>query len=405
MQTQPRPSQRVAKQDMLDRVREIAPMIASRALKTGQQRVIPKDIIVKLKELQVFDVLIPRGAGGLELEVSAFSSISRELGYACGSTAWVFAVLAESGWIAASFPAEAQEQLWAKGERPLICASILPTGKAIRVDGGYLVSGTWQYLSGSDFADWVILSVNADDDDGMSTVIDVLVPKGEVRFLDDWHVTGMSATGSNGCVADQLFVPDCRTIFHSSLFDGSSPGGKLHPNFKLGSAPRNFITSFALSPVIVGLASRALDIVKKNLSDGAGSPATAEWAATQSRFADAFMEVETANSILTRYQQQIDQALEAGLTVTTADATHNRIAASYMVRQAKQAIDRLVGISGSRWVRDSDLLQLIWRDASVIATHRSMSWDINSIPFCNAHGVSRTVQTSLQLSPVFNAPR
>jgi 3-hydroxy-9,10-secoandrosta-1,3,5(10)-triene-9,17-dione monooxygenase len=188
---------RILKDDLLPRVDALLPGIAARAAKTDRDRRVPDETIAELTKAELLNVLLPTSLDGLEADFSVFSAITHRLAAACGSTAWVYVVLAETAWIAALFPKKAQDEAWERAADPVFCASIVPFGKATKVDGGYRIDGRWSYLSGSDHASWVVLSATADQETGQGNIVDVLVRKSEIEMLDDWHVLGLAGTASN----------------------------------------------------------------------------------------------------------------------------------------------------------------------------------------------------------------
>ena len=379
---------RILKDDLLQRVDALLPGIAARAAKTDGDRRVPDETIAELKKAELLNVLLPTRLGGLEVDFSVFSTITHRLAAACGSTAWVYAVLAETAWIAALFPKKAQDEAWERTADPVFCASIVPFGKATKVDGGYRIDGRWSYLSGSDHASWVVLSATADQETGQGNVVDVLVRKSEIEMLDDWHVLGLAGTASNGAVVKDLFVPEWRSIPHASLMNGSAPGREVHPDYLLGRVPRGFVTAFSLSPVIVGLATRALQLSTELLRNP-GVASLPDWAPVQARFCEAAMEVDLANMILSTFGPRNDQLLRSGRDITERDIAHTRLSASYMIRLAKQAIEKLTYINGSKWLYDSSPLQTIFRDAAAAATHRSANWEMASLAYCASLGLGR----------------
>lgn len=101
------------------------------------------------------------------------------------------------------------------GENPdaLVAGGINPTGKAVAVDGGYLVGGRWAFGSGIRHADWVY--GNCMIYDGERTRLDatgkpearlMLFPVNDCVIHDTWHVGGLRGTGSNDFSVSDLFV-------------------------------------------------------------------------------------------------------------------------------------------------------------------------------------------------------
>ena len=101
------------------------------------------------------------------------------------------------------------------------------------------------------------------------------------------------------------------------------------------------------------------------------------------------MEVDLANMILSTFGPRNDQLLRSGRDITERDIAHTRLSASYMIRLAKQAIEKLTYINGSKWLYDSSPLQTIFRDAAAAATHRSANWEMASLAYCASLGLGR----------------
>ncbi|MBV8508851.1 MAG: acyl-CoA dehydrogenase family protein, partial [Xanthobacteraceae bacterium] len=177
--------------DLLERARKLVPALRERAARTDAERKVPPESIAELRAAGLLDVLLPRALGGSEVDFSVFSAITRLLATGCGSTAWVYAILTETAWIAALFPLKAQEEVW-EDRAAMFCASVIPYGKAHKVEGGYRISGRWQYLSGSDYATWVVLNANSESEGQVG----MLVRRSELQMIDDWHVLGLAGTGS-----------------------------------------------------------------------------------------------------------------------------------------------------------------------------------------------------------------
>jgi 3-hydroxy-9,10-secoandrosta-1,3,5(10)-triene-9,17-dione monooxygenase len=51
-----------------------------------------------------------------------------------------------------------------------------------------------------------------------------LVPVSELKQEDTWYCAGLSATGSNTAVLDDVFVPEHRSVSFSTLRDAAFAG-------------------------------------------------------------------------------------------------------------------------------------------------------------------------------------
>jgi alkylation response protein AidB-like acyl-CoA dehydrogenase len=215
-----------------------------------------------------------------------------------------------------------------------------------------------------------------------------LVRRDELQTVDDWYVLGLAGTGSRTLVADNVHVPAHRTITQNDMLAGSAPGRELHSDYSMFRSPRRYLTAFSLSPVLVGLAERALAIVieaaRAKITAGLSS---AELDVLQLGIAEAAAEVETARVIFDRYVRDADECLAAGHAITDVDVQKNRMMASQMVRIARNAIDRLCVSSGSGWIFDNHALNIIFRDAIAGATHRAMNFDANARNYLRSLGL------------------
>ena len=284
---------------VLDRARALVPVLAARAADTERLRRVPDETIADFHRSGLFRVLQPKRFGGHELDFAVFATITRELARGCASSAWVYCVIEELFWVLACFPEEAQTEIWGEDPAALACAALLPTGTGVKDGDGYRVNGEWGFLSGSDHAAWVFLTAACDDGKGGREIRNFFVRASEVQFIDDWHVIGLAGTGSKSCKVDNLYVPAHRSVRYDDLLGGTAPGRRVHPQYSLCRAPRRYLTTFSITPVLVGLANRALELTTDMLRSRVHSGAMPnEFEVVQQKVAESAAEVATANLIL-----------------------------------------------------------------------------------------------------------
>jgi 3-hydroxy-9,10-secoandrosta-1,3,5(10)-triene-9,17-dione monooxygenase len=381
---------------VLDRARALVPVLAARAAETERNRRVPDETIADFHRAGLFGVMRPRRFGGLELDFGTFASITRELARGCASSAWVYAVVEELAWVLATFPEAAQQEIWGENPKALACAAIVPTGSGARDGDGYRLNGDWHYLSGSHHADWVFLTATCDNGSGGRELRNFFVRAGEVAFVDDWRVMGLAGTGSRSVKVDNVFVPAHRSVRFDDIVGGTAPGRLVHPQYALLRGPRRYLTAFSITPVIVGLANRAIDLTRDMLTSRlhAGAPPD-DFEVVQQKLAESAAEVETANMIFDTCLRKNVEALAAGAQIGAAEIAHNRLMASYMMRLSRQAVERLCSIHGSRWVFDGHPMQAILRDTLAGATHRSYNWESVAREYAQSIGIARGAGTPI----------
>ena len=259
-----------AKSVVLERASALVPVLAARSAETEATRRVPDETIADFHRAGLFRVMQPARFGGLELDFGVFASITRELARGCGSSAGVYAVVEELFWVLATFPEEAQQEI-REDPNALACASVVPTGSAVKDGDGYRLNGDWHFLSGSDHATWVFLTAACDDGKGGRELRNFFVRRSELQVIDDWQVMVLAGTGTRA--SRRTACSRRRTAGrYDDILNGTALGVRMHPGYRLCRAPRRYLTAFSISPVILGLATRALDITTDMLRSGS-SPA------------------------------------------------------------------------------------------------------------------------------------
>ncbi|WP_437963873.1 hypothetical protein WMF04_29610 [Sorangium sp. So ce260] len=103
-------------------------------------------------------LLTPRAFGGHELSLDAFADVTMEIARADGSSGWCFSFLNIHSWLLATFPVEAQRDVWLENPDAALANVNVPAGKVVREEGGYRLSGDWPWASGIHHCDWAMLA-------------------------------------------------------------------------------------------------------------------------------------------------------------------------------------------------------------------------------------------------------
>ena len=110
--------------------------------------------------------------------------------------------------MAGFWPLQAQEELFADGPDVLFSSSLTPgTSKTEPVNGGYRLTGRWEFSSGCDSASWLILGAA-----GIGERTWMLVPRQDFDIVETWLVKGVRGTGTKDIVSEVAVVPSHRVL-------------------------------------------------------------------------------------------------------------------------------------------------------------------------------------------------
>src|SRR5215813_9012566 len=142
--------------DLLTRARAIAALARERAQQTEADRRVGDDMIERMRQADLFRIMQPRSHGGFEYGFDVFAQVVAAIAGGCGSTGWVYGLLASHQWLIACFPQAATEEVW-RDRTALAAGTYAQVAQADLVDGGYVVTGSGGFCSGCDNAQWQFL--------------------------------------------------------------------------------------------------------------------------------------------------------------------------------------------------------------------------------------------------------
>ncbi len=250
----------------------LAEQFAANAARHDRDDSFVADNYATLKQQGFFKAHVPQELGGGGATYREICGIIRTLAQGCGSTALAFSMhthpVALAVWRLQNENAPTQGLLRRIAAEDLVMLTsggsdwLTGTGKAVRVDGGYRISGRKIFASGSPAGDLMMTGAVFDDPEAGPTVLHFGLPmKADgVRILDTWRVMGMRGTASNDVELDQVFIPD-------AAISGRRPQGKWHPLFHMISMLAFPIVYSAYLGVAEGARAIALDRARRRAGD------------------------------------------------------------------------------------------------------------------------------------------
>ncbi|MGB9117057.1 acyl-CoA dehydrogenase family protein [Bradyrhizobium sp.] len=365
---------------MVTRARAMIPRLRDRASRTEELRRLPPETERDLHEAGLFRIVQPKRVGGSELDYVGLVDCADAIGQADASVAWNFANLSSHHWMLAMFDKRAQDLVWGRDPNALIASSfIFPAGRARKVDGGYLLRGSWPFSSGVDSSEWNMLAsvVSSDDEaDGIEYRI-FLLNKSDYRIKDTWNATGLRGTGSNDVDVDDAFVAEPMTVAVNDLAGGPTPGSAVNPN-ALYALPVFSLFPYVLSGVALGNAQACLDDyvdLARHRASTYNRAKLGDLQTTQIKIAEASSKIDAARLIMRSTCIEAMAEARRGYIPDIAAKTRARRDGAYSVNLCTEAVSLLFAASGARGLYTSGALQRQFRDAHAINSHIAFNFD------------------------------
>ena len=203
-------------QDWLACARSLTSRLSEAGPQIDATKALPQDILEALFDAKLFRMFLPHSLGGAELDLPTFFQVIHALAQGDASAAWSVAQSNGCAMSAAYMEPSAARDLFS--DVRAVLAWGFPAGpcKAIPVDGGWRVTGTWGFGSGSRHATWLGGHCQVVDrqgnamkrEDGSPLERTALMRRAAVTIIDDqWNVIGLRGTGSDTYAVTDLFVP------------------------------------------------------------------------------------------------------------------------------------------------------------------------------------------------------
>jgi alkylation response protein AidB-like acyl-CoA dehydrogenase len=249
------------------RAKALAPAIAAACAAIESGRCIPEPLLERLHQSGLFRLLLPLSVGGEQTDPASYAAAIEELARHDASVAWNVYVANSAALIAAYLDVEAAHTIFA--DRGALIAWGPPNGaRALAVEGGYQVSGTWQFASGCRHATWLGAHCPVVDADGSlrlgaagrPAVRTLLFARREATLTYTWDAIGLCGTGSESYAVRELFVPEAfscsREEPHSRREAGPLYAFTMQGLYAVGAAGVALGVARAMLDAFVDLAQR-----------------------------------------------------------------------------------------------------------------------------------------------------
>jgi alkylation response protein AidB-like acyl-CoA dehydrogenase len=353
-------------------------LVRAEAAESERLRTLSPRIVEEMWATGLMSALNPTAAGGIEPSFQEMIDTWIEMAWQDGSFGWVGIANLPSTFAAATYlPDEGFAEIFTKNDnRVTIGDQYFPNGQGAVVEGGYRLSGAWNFGSGTGHAAYIGAGFFPMDNGEMRWVSEgipdmrvAFLPREEVTFTDGWHVQGLKGTGSYDYNVGDVFVPDYRTIplFAREPVRGGSATSRMglmpitaagHASFALGVAKSMLDDVEELAATKVRMSDMATLANRQTFQKGLAHHVAA-WRAARLLVLDSFAAAEAV--------------VEAGTDLTPRLRADMRLAAVYATDTAREAAEWAHLAAGTTAIREGSRLERAFRDIYTGTQHAFVS--------------------------------
>ena len=356
--------------EVIARAEAVRPAVAAASDEIEQQRRLPSALLDKLHEAELFRLLLPRSANGIETDPVTFFHVIETIARADASTAWCLSQAGGCAMSAAYLDLPVARAIFGSDPRAVLAWGPGPKVRAIECEGGYRVTGVWAFASGGRHATWLgahcpIFKSDGSprlEANGRQTERTMLVRDEEVAWTDIWNTVGLRGTASDQFTLNDFFV----RADHSITREFDRECRENGPLYRMGNGT---CYQIGFSGVACGIARASLDcfldLARRKVIRGGKRPIS-ENAVVQSGLAQAEVNLRAARGFVLQSMAEIWKHLCAGAMITVEQRMTVRMAATNAIHRACEAVDFAYHASGATSIFDNHPLERRFRDIHTV---------------------------------------
>jgi alkylation response protein AidB-like acyl-CoA dehydrogenase len=333
--------------------------VREHAAEGEEQRRLPAPTLDALVSAGLMRMCVPAAYGGPEADPLTVLEAIEAVAHADGAAGWCSMIASTTSSLAVFVAPDVAAELYA--DPAVVTGGVFAPNGTGHVDGdAVIVTGRWQWGSGTQHCRWIVGGVMCDDGTFRICWFDAA----DVTFHDTWYASGLRGTGSLDFSVDGAVVPLARTFLPFAATPTiDAPIGRF-PNFTLLAS--------GVAATALGIGRRALDELTAMAAEKRpqfSSRTLAQSPYTQIELARAEAGLRAARAFLHDEVARAWDRVLAGDRVRIEDRVAVRLAGAHAAQQAAAAADVAYTLAGGTSVYSSHVLQRCLRDAHVPTQH------------------------------------
>jgi len=398
----PVPEPDLTPQELIARAAALKPRLRRQQAENDERGCYSQELHQAFLNAGLYRTVQPRMFGGYEFDIITFYRAMLEIAHGHPSAGWCLALCASHPFLIASHWSEqAQRELFGADGHFAAPHRVPPSGVLTPVEGGYRLSGLWDFCSGIPYSTHLVCGALLRTLNGPPEVFCVAVPRDKLRILDDWggdQTLGMRASGSHSVEIKDAFVPAHHAVPLQSMFTRpedmreGTPGTRLHGNpMYLGRVSGPYHMSL-ITPAI-GAAKAALDeyedIIRSKKTTFPPIIPRAEHEDFQRALGQGTILTDAAENLLIRgaevYMEMCQRWAADGTLITVEQNLRLWAMMQQAGRMACDAVELLFKNAGTSVTRRGSRMERYFRDVQMYRAHPSSLFENFWAPVGRAH--------------------
>ncbi len=353
---------------------------------SNSARELPREVVDAMHANRMFRLLIPRSVGGAELDPATYVQVVEAIASGDASTAWCMNQGSGCSMSAAYLASHVAKRVFGDPRDVLAWGQARGRAHAEKVDGGWRVTGTWLFASGSRHSTWLGGHCPGTLPDGTPVERTMLFPREAAKIDDVWQVLGLRGTGSDTYSVENLFVPDEYSLIRDR------PELRRDDGVLFRFTTTNIYAS-GFAGVGLGVARGLLDsfILLASEKTPHSSRAMRDSNVIQALIGRSDARLKAARALLIHVLADTYDAVSLRGHMTMDERVAIRQASTFAIGEAREVVNALWHEAGATAIFDTQPFERRFRDMNTVS--QQLQGRSNHLELAGQHLLGMTVST------------
>lgn len=352
--------------EIIEKGKRIGKLAEEEAWQAEMNATISPHVVESIRSEQIHRLLLPKEYGYPQIDWQTYVDLISTVGYYNLSAAWITCFFSlHNAWVS-YLPKPFRDEIVKQGG--FVADVFAPIGKVEKCEGGYLVSGTYHFVSGIKYADWVgVGAMMTFDDSNKPERVGICLKVSDLKIEENWDSLGLRGSGSHTLIVDNVFVKREAILRFNKIIECSQPPEEnFDEDYLYYNTPfyPGFYIGFAA--MAIGGARRVIDEFTKHTAGRVRFSGIKEKDSPSSQrvLAELSMEMEAAEALMHQYIR----LMESDKGGPYEGARYKAIRASIIDKCVHIGVRSLLTLGGHALLKGHPV-ELFTRDLIAIGTH------------------------------------